>query len=284
MADSYFHGLAVGLQQRITHGLQFQLAYNFSKSIDTGSGVTSNGENFSQGQRGVWYWDMSSKRGLSSFDQRNTISANFSYELPGKDLKGFKGAAFGGWQMNGIVTLTDGHPLSVFDTPTIQRNAIGQSAEQNRANLIQGGNNNPVKGGAFRYYDATQFLPSFCTGIPARIGSIENALARNLPVCAPGDAEYDPGHFGSAGRGTLTSPGIASVDFSIQKNFKVTEKQEVQFRGEFFNFFNRVNLSDPTSNPYDNNGRPNPTFWRTDGQITSAGLPRTIQLGLKYIF
>ena len=38
------------------------------------------------------------------------------------------------------------------------------------------------------------------------------------------------------------------------------------------------------TNPYDNNGRPSPAFWSTNGQITDAGSPRTIQLGLKYIF
>jgi hypothetical protein len=284
MADSYFHGLAVGLQQRMSHGMQFHMAYNYSKSIDSGSGVTSTGENFAQGQRGVWFWDMKMKRGLSQFDIRNTLTSNFSYELPGKNLAGVAGALAGGWQINGTLTLLDGHPLSVFDTPTIQRNAIGQSAEQNRANLIAGGNNNPVQGGAFAYYDATQFIPSFCTAIPARIGSIKNALDRNLPICAPGDAEYDPGHFGTTGRNTLTSPGLATFDLSVAKNFNVTENHRVQFRAEFFNFFNRVNLKEPSGNPYDSNGRPNPTFWSTNGQIIDAGLPRTIQLNLKYTF
>jgi len=283
-ADSYFHGLAIGAQQRLLHGLQYQVAFNYSKSIDTGSGVTSSGENFAQGQRGVWYWDMSMKRGLSSFDIRRNVTANFSYEMPGRDLKGFRGAVIGGWQLNGIITLQDGHPLSVFDTPTIQRNAIGQSAERNRANLIPGGDNNKVNGGAFNYFDATQYIPSFCTAIPARVGSIANALARNIPVCAPGDAEYDPGHFGNGGRNVLTSPGAATVDFSLQKNFKFTESQHLQFRAEFFNLFNRVNLSDNIGNPYDSNGRPSPAFWTTNGQITTAGLPRTIQLGVKYIF
>jgi hypothetical protein len=285
-ADSFFHGLAVGAQQRFSHGLQFQLAFNYSKSTDTGSGVTSTGENFTQGQRGVWYWDMNMKKGLSAFDIRKTMTANFSYDLPGQAMGGFAGKLIGGWQLSGIVTLTGGHPLSIFDTPTIQRNALGQSAEQNRANLIPGGNNNKVNGGAFNYYDATQWIPSFCTGIPARVGSIANALARNIPICAPGDAEYDPGHFGNGGRDTLTSPGLVSLDMSIQKTFKITERQHVQFRGEFFNFTNRVNLSDiaSTVTPYDNNGRPSPAFWKTNGQITDAGSPRTIQLGLKYIF
>jgi hypothetical protein len=284
MADSFFHGLAVGAQQRLTHSLHYQLSFNWSKSIDTGSGVTSSGENFNQGQRGVWYWDMDRARGLSAFDIRRTLSANFTYDLPGKNMKGFLGAAIGGWSTSGILTLNGGHPLSVFDTPTLQRNAIGQSAEQNYANLIPGGDTNPVNGGPFNYYDAAQFIPSICNGIPSRVGSIANAAALQIPVCAPGDAEYDPGHFGNLGRGTLISPGIATLDMSLEKNFNITERNRIQFRAEFFNLLNRVNLNEPSTTPYDNSSIPTKTIFVTNGQITSAGAPRTMQLGLKYNF
>jgi hypothetical protein len=300
-ADSYFHGLAVGVQKRMSRGLQLQVAYNLSKSIDNGSGVTSNGENFAQGQRGIWYWDMGNKRGLSQFDARNTLVSNFTFDLPGQDLAGAAGAIAGGWQLSGVVTLLDGHPLSVFDSPSVQRHAIGQNAEQNRANLIPAGDNDPVLDDptAFRYYDAAQFVPSFCTGIgdesvkraallqnrPAdAVLSLADVLALGTPVCAPGDAEYDPGHFGNSGRNTLTSPGAATLDVAIQKTYLVAENHRMQFRVEFFNLLNRVNLDEPATSPYDNNGRPAQTFWVTNGQITSAGSPRTIQVGLKYSF
>ena len=196
------------------------------------------------------------------------------------------GAIVGGWETSGIITLTAGHPISIFDSPTVQQNAIGQSAEQNYANLIPGGDNNPDLDDAtpFRYYDASQFIPSICKGVPVRVGTVQEAATRQIPVCAPGDAEYDPGHFGNAGRGTLISPGIASVDLSLEKNFNVTEGHRIQFRAEFFNLLNRVNLNEPGASPYNSTSIPSNTFWLTTGQITNAGAPRTMQLGLKYTF
>ena len=305
-ADSYYHGLALGATMRKAHGLELQAAYNFSKSIDDGSGVTSSGENLPQGQRGVYYFDIGRKRGLSAFDIRNNLSVNYTYELPGQSMKGLAGWIVGGWQTTGIITLTDGHPLSIGDTPTVQRNALlganPGNAEQNTANLISGGNTNPVTNprDPAHYYDATNFIPSVCTGIPARVGSIANAIAgtpaqgaqtpgKSIAVCAPGDAEFQPGHFGSLGRDTLTSPGLANMDFSLQKNFRVTEGQRLQFRWEVFNLLNRANFAEPSTSPYSSSSIPNAAFWlpsaTTGGQITATDLrPRTMQLGLKYTF
>ena len=126
-AFSFFHGLAVGLQQRLNAGLQLQVAYNYSKSTDNGSGVTSSGENFAQGQRGVWYWDQSMKKGLSQFDQRQTLTTNFTWELPGQHMGGIAGAVIGGWQASGIITALDGHPLSLFNSTSQPPSAPGRS-------------------------------------------------------------------------------------------------------------------------------------------------------------
>ena len=118
---------------------------------------------------------------------------------------------------------------------------------------------------------------------------VQNQIATRqaiAPACAPGDPEYNPGHFGNLGRNTLSSPGNFTVDFSVQKSFKIREGHSAEFRAEFFNFFNHVNLGDAIAAEYDTQGRPNAAFWTspTGGQITSAAPPRTIQLGLKYKF
>jgi hypothetical protein len=287
-ADSYFHGLAVGLQKRLSQGFQMQLAYNYAKSIDTGSGVTSGGDELPQGQRGLYYFDMNAKRGLSQFDMRNSLTVNFNYELPGMGLTGLAGALIGGWQFNGIVTLLDGHPLSIEDGNDANADAMGET-ESLRANLKAGGDNDPVLDSRdpFVYYDATQFLPSVCTGVGASAGTIQNAIERSLPVCRPGEPEYVVGRFGTAGRNTLTSPGDANVDLSLRKTFRVTENHRLNFTAEFFNLFNRVNFGDPTTSPYDADGIPEPDAFGaepSESQISGAGAPRTIQLSLKYNF
>ena len=87
-------------------------------------------------------------------------------------------------------------------------------------------------------------------------------------------AQNPPGTFGTVGRNIMRGPGMAGVDFGLVKNFQLRERVRLQFRGEFFNLFNRVNLGNP------NTSRSSSLF----GRITSAGDPRILQLGLRYSF
>ncbi|HWP84542.1 MAG TPA: hypothetical protein VNN17_05095, partial [Terriglobia bacterium] len=264
--NSFFSGLAVGVQKRMSRGLQMQIAYNFSKSTDQGSGVTSGGDELPDGQRGIYYWDIHLKKQLSGFDIRNTFTMNFSYDLPTQNLTGPAGAVLGGWQVSGILTLTDGYPLSIFDSSTVQDAWMGES-ENLRVNLIPGADNNPVLGGPDKYFDTSSFVPSTCQG---------------TRICAPGDPDYQPGYFGTLGGGTLIAPGTATLDFSLRKNFNVAEGQRVQFQADFFNLFNRSNFASPVQTIFNDN-IPAPDA----GRITStrdAARSRQIQLGLRYTF
>ena len=82
------------------------------------------------------------------------------------------------------------------------------------------------------------------------------------------------GIFGSAGSFGLTNPGAVYYDMSVFKNFRITERINLQFRSEFFNIFNFVNFGAPAS------ALTSATF----GQITSAGRARELQFALKLLF
>ena len=212
--NTFYHGLALGAQKRLSSGLQVQMSYTFSKNIDQGAGITSGGDELPQSQRGMYGWDMHLKRGLSSQDIRNSFVTNFSYDFPRGDFGGVGNALVNGWQLNGIISLIDGHPLSVRDGSNAQNRRMG-SNEGLRADLIPGGDNNPVLGGPDKYFDDTQFVNS------------------------------QIGFFGNLGRNTVTSPGLATVDLSIFKDFQVSEGSNIQFRAETFNLFNRANFGTP---------------------------------------
>ena len=108
----------------------------------------------------MYAWDLPLRRGLSAYDIRNSFSSNFTYQLPwGQGLTGLTGVLVRGWQVNGILTLMDGSPLTVLDSSTAQNERIGQS-EGLTVDLKPGGNPNPVLGGSDRYYDVSQFEPS----------------------------------------------------------------------------------------------------------------------------
>ena len=158
---------------------------------------------------------------------------------------GAAGAILGGWQTNGIVSLQTGGWLTVLNGADISLTGIGQD----RVDII----GDPVLAGdrprgeqILRWFNTAAFR------------------------------EPQPGTFGTLGRNTLLGPGQAVVDFSVFKNFVMpfAESHRLEFRAEFFNLFNRVNLGNP------NTSRINALF----GRITTAGDPRIIQLGLRYSF
>ena len=258
-ANSYHNDLAVGLQSRLNHGFLMQVAYTLSKTVDDGSGVTSTGDNFVQGQRGDYAWDMTLKRGLASFDVRHSFTSNFSYNIPAfNSMNGWKGVVAKGWQLNGILTMSSGYPFSIEENRTAQVNAIG-NRDNLRPSLIPGGHNNPIHpGNPDAYVDASQF------------------------VLAP------VGMFGNLGRNTVISPGLYEFDGSLFKNFTLVENHKLQFRAEFFNLFNHPNFGAPVGNNGPNNallvnsdGSPNANFGQISYTRTSA---RQIQLALRYTF
>ncbi|HJY26642.1 MAG TPA: hypothetical protein VJ306_01315, partial [Pyrinomonadaceae bacterium] len=98
---------------------------------------------------------------------------------------------------------------------------------------------------------------------------------------------------GNVGRNVLRGPGQFNVDFSVIKRFPISEQKNVEFRAEFFNLFNNVNLDTPISNlnvitssggSIDaNTGRIiNPgDFGRI---VSTASNPRLIQFAIKFNF
>ncbi|HKP80488.1 MAG TPA: hypothetical protein VJT69_00650, partial [Pyrinomonadaceae bacterium] len=79
---------------------------------------------------------------------------------------------------------------------------------------------------------------------------------------------------GTCGVGTIEGPGAQTWDFSLRRNFGLTERFKLRFQADIFNAFNRTNFRDLESN------RSAGAF----GQISTAGPPRNIQFGLKLIF
>jgi len=79
--------------------------------------------------------------------------------------------------------------------------------------------------------------------------------------------------YGNAGRGILFGPGMKNLDLSLSKSFAITESKYLQFRAESFNFTNTPAFDKPGATL---NGL-------GVGQITSAGDPRRIQFGLKFV-
>ncbi|MGH9671945.1 MAG: hypothetical protein ACRD44_02095, partial [Bryobacteraceae bacterium] len=236
---SNYHALVMSVERRFSSGLTFLAGYSWQKSLDilSNTAFEGNGNTYPYGSIDKDY-------GPSNFDRRGRFTGSFNYQLPFKPRGAWKWIA-GGWQTNGIVSLQTGGPLNIANGADISFSGIGQD----RVDII----GNPVLDGGrsradriLRWFDTAAFR------------------------------EPAPGTFGMIGRNTLRGPGTATVDFSAFKQFPMpfSENHKLEFRGEFFNLFNRVNLGNPTT------ARINANF----GRITSAGEPRIVQLGLRYSF
>ena len=147
-----------------------------------------------------------------------------------------------------------------------------------RPDLRQGFSNNPTKG-----------VSAGCAGGEAFAGKKVGTPELWYDPCA--FVHAPPGFFGNLGKNTMSSPGIATFDWSLFKDFAITETSRVQFRAEFFNLFNRPNFRVPGNEAGDefafrtSSTRENPSYNPLAGQLkgtrTSA---RQIQFGLRYNF
>jgi hypothetical protein len=214
--SSSYNALSVKLQQRFSKGLTYLLGYTWSKAIDGGSAIrTNSGDN-------LWpvdSYDLRAERGLSQFHVGQRFVGSTLYELPfgpGKPyLSGSNvlGKIAGGWQLGGIITLSEGAPTNV--------GSIGDSF------AVGGLGNRP---------HATGISPNPDDPSPAGFWNVAafNTTNPNLSWLA-----------GNAGRNVLIRPGTVQTDLSLARNISIREGHQLQFRFENFNAFNHPNWNSP---------------------------------------
>ncbi len=241
--NSSYNSLQLRFTKRFSRGLQFQGSYAFGKNLDMVSGIAG-GDVGSSAAATQDPFDQVRSKGRSGFHVKNRFTANFTADIPSGDLSGAAAAVLGGWQVSGIISLSDGNPVNLLVSGDRARLRLSRPAEQS-PDLIPGSDNDPILGGPDQFWSPDSFQP-------APIGTL-----------------------GNLGRNSGTSPGSANVDFALLKNFDVVEEASIQFRAEFFNIFNRTNLGLPNRTTTSSN------FGRITRTNTTS---RQIQLGLKFLF
>lgn len=200
--------------------------------------------------------DPSLDTGDSYFDIRNRLTFNAYYQLPigrgrliGNNFKGWENQILGDWQLGGILAYQTGYHFSVitYDDPS---------------------NSDIYSYAGAAYPDLVGKLNDF-SSCPGGHKSINCWF--NVNAFAPSQ----PGQFGNEPRNFIVGPNYFDMDFSTLKNFPITERVQVQFRGEVFNLTNHPNFTLPANNEQAGNF----------GQITATtGNPREIQLALRLQF
>jgi hypothetical protein len=189
--------------------------------------------------------------GSMDYDTRHNFTAVLSYGLP--NASRFK-PLLNGWELSSLFSLHSGQPFSVFSSN--DNSGTGEGAQ--RADLI----GDPYVG-------------------------VSHAFNKEGVTWLNQSAFADPaaGLFGTSGRNAFYGPGYASVDFSVLKNTKITERINTQFRIEMFNLFNRVNLAPPSNTNGSGLGISADTIGDWNGAPgIGPGEAFNLQLGLKVIF
>ena len=276
--SSSYNGLEVGVQKKISHGLQIQSSFTWAKGFDDNSSV-SMGNQYNNSLSDWWNWfNPRASRGVSDFNIGRTLVINGIWDVPGrKSASRLMSLLVNGWQLGAIFKVSDGLPFtatlgsggdplgvkdnSPLDFPDIVRSPACSS-------LVNPGN--------YRNYIKTQCftLPT----VPSQAFYTANCDPKfAFPVCI--------NLAGNSGRNTLTGPGLSNLDFSLFKNIpvkKIAEAFNVQFRVEAFNILNHTNFQVPsaTSNTdiFTANGSPNAAAGLLTSTTTDS---REIQFGLK---
>jgi outer membrane receptor protein involved in Fe transport len=287
--NSYYHALEFAVQKAMSHGVQFQTAFTWGKSMDTGS-AAGHGDQFSNSLSSLPYYDMKSLHTRSDFDIKRTLVFNVTWQVPSpKSLSGPAAWIANGWELGTIFKVSDGVPFTATWGTGGDPQGLLNSDDWAFPSLLNtpgcatltnpGNPNHYVKTECFTVPTAPDaaFWAANCDPAPPSLGG---PIGSPLPPLACFNLR------GNAGRNLLTGPGTTNLDFSLFKNVpvkRISENFNVQFRAEFFNVMNHANFGVPPiallrTDIFDATGTPNGSA----GVLNSTTTPgREIQFALK---
>ena len=234
VGSSSYNGLQTKVEKEFTGGLNFLAAYTWSKTFSDAGDLLNGGNVAGYRAPNVPGFGIGKDRGLADFDIRNVFHFSGGYALPlghGKrymnGVGGLANGLLGGWSVNAIATLEGGQPVTLScpagttaGTSCYDLNVPGQSQKlglhiDSNGKLSWFGN------------PAAFAQPCVLGGAPGATVPIVGSPAGCVPLNG----------FAALGGGpdTTRSPGFHRLDFSVFKDFRLTERFTMQFRTEFFN-------------------------------------------------
>jgi hypothetical protein len=254
-----YNALQAVLQKNMGHGLQYQVSYTFSKCMSNNTGYYGTWSTARASSTASPYWqnvyDPKAEWAPCYYDSTHTLTSYAIYELPvgkGKqfahDANAVVNNVIGGWSVSPILFLHTGFPLALYTNasdPTAT-GSRGLRPNCDGTNIILGRQNATAQqGGGFVWFDPSNYSDPTTT----------------FGTCAPQI-------------GGLRGPGYYNWDISLQKDILLTERFRLQFRSDFLNAFNRVNLAVPNTT----------VNTSTTGVIQNSQPARNIQFALKLYY
>ena len=216
-ANSHYNGLQLTAMKRLSHGLQGQVNYTFSRCMDT----VSNG-GFLQFSAGAILsplpGELARDYGPCDYDIRHNLSAQYVYQLPGKVRNRVLGYAVNGWQVSGTAFFHSGIPFSVLSTPySANGDGIVQGSGPQFASVVPGVplyTHHTIPGvtqpGTLQWLNPDAFRSS---------------VDPSTGACFEGDSPQNC-QFGNLGRNSLRGPDFVWSDFYLTKIFSIDRENE----------------------------------------------------------
>jgi TonB-dependent receptor-like protein len=273
-SEGDYRGLQASFERRLSSGLQFQVSYTLSKSLDMASdpGFGSGDNYLSMDATADPTFLVDRDRGMqlrkadlygpSRFDMRHVASVNGSYALPWQGLGGVVGAIVNDWSLAASASYHDGVPFTIFCSANggdCNLDGIGQD----RANI-----NDPSVLGT--KIDGYPVAPADTAHIYIPIGAFDQTTCRQSGATAHC---VDVGGGSTQPRNSFRYDGSFSIDFSLVRSIPTIASQRAQVRLEVFNLFN---------NHYA--GTPSTSFALPDnfGRVFGTNGNRSWQVGVRY--
>lgn len=277
-SNSSFNALELGIQKRMSHGLQAQGSFTWAKSLDDSSASVA-GDQFSNSVAALWNWfNPSVSKALSDFDVARTLVINVTWDVPGAKTD-FAPAKWitNGWEVGGIFTANSGIPF----TPTLGSGGdplgLGGAHPADYPNRLRAsGCSSAVNPGSIDY------VKSQCFAVPTAPNAGFYAANCNPAFAFPTCINLA----GNSGRNSLIGPGLTNLDFSLFKNNpirRISESFNIQFRAELFNVLNHPNFLAPSNTDiFDASGN---ALTSSAGVLTATSNDsREVQFALKVIW
>jgi hypothetical protein len=204
-ATSDYEALQIQYQRRLSRGLQALLNYAWSHSIDIGSTDTS-------GDISADKVDPQRNRGPSDFDIRHVFNAAFLYQVPVPRLGTLGTTMLCDWSVSGTLTARTSTPVDV-----IVLRSFGQDSVSARPDVVVG-------------------TPLYLTDASVPGGRRINPAAFSVP---PEMRQ------GTLGRNALRGFSAIQLDFAVRRQFRLSERINLEGAADFFNAFNHPNFANP---------------------------------------
>jgi hypothetical protein len=239
---SNYNGITFSVQQNAWKGLSGRVNYTYSHSLDDISNGGILAYNLFNGSLAdqISPFNTRLNYGPADYDLRHNLTASYVWELPFKNKSRLLDRAIAGWTVSGTFFYHSGFPFSIVD------------------------------GTATNGLFADNVPPSAGASVLAQpIGSIPTTCTAKLSPCFSDPQFATAISFGTIARNAFRGPGYFNSDFSLRKNFHVTERLGFLIGANAYNIFNHANFANPGFN----------TLSSTFGLVTSTVSPPTTPYG-----